>query len=833
MVASRVDSETATQPAYAAPIVLLPGLVQPPPPPQHQALRRNADILREREQAEAAAAAAAATPPPVLTSAAPTHVSRFDMPLALSMPTTSASPSKVLHPSATALAMGSGTGAAPSQPAGSKRKQASPSPRIRKPRAPGSATRAKKGTPESAAAAASAESGSPEKKRPKLPPQSLNATFSGSAQPMIGTPATPAAAGRPRTPPQQPPSPYAALQHPSSPLRAIQPNATSTLSPLGNSASGLAHAATAAHAAPLERMMSVSDALGSKGKDIKSYFGARPTQARFSSMQVDHEGAMTDTASHVASQSQQTLPAGMDTDSDSEVQIIGEGNDAPRTGAAVSGNGDPSSNSSTPSHVKKERPATATTPTPTPAAAVAAVVAPGLTATGKKKAEPKPRKKKGEAAAAAAAASASALGAAQAAAASSSAAAAASAAMAAIPLGAGVSPEAIAQFQLQQQRCREWEQALQVREQQCAEREQALQKRIDSTGTSVQRVAGLENDLARLTAEGDSYRQRIQGIMHTLFIELSQLRTQRTEEKLIRDSLSIGRLVPSYNDGLFGGGAGRDIWEDGEMIREIDAKLMSLNREKAELESTKKRITRQKASLNRAAKAKAEHKDAGGAAAASSFPNSMGSSIHSVGASAAASSAAPAASSARPSSAAAGGASDMDAEDEHDDSANGGFAKPSPVDEVALREADEVASVRLLLLKQSLAEWEEKKAQFELTKKTLSRTQRLQTEQRHSVYKHNPLLSNRYVVLHLLGKGGFSEVHKAFDLVELRYVACKIHQLNPQWPASRKVSRILDEGRETWTVECDRAHALSVHCCVADLFEGAIHQARHARVQHS
>jgi hypothetical protein len=28
------------------------------------------------------------------------------------------------------------------------------------------------------------------------------------------------------------------------------------------------------------------------------------------------------------------------------------------------------------------------------------------------------------------------------------------------------------------------------------------------------------------------------------------------------------------------------------------------------------------------------------------------------------------------------------------------------------------------------------------------------------------------------GKGGFSEVHKAFDLKEQRYVACKIHQLN-------------------------------------------------------
>ncbi len=40
------------------------------------------------------------------------------------------------------------------------------------------------------------------------------------------------------------------------------------------------------------------------------------------------------------------------------------------------------------------------------------------------------------------------------------------------------------------------------------------------------------------------------------------------------------------------------------------------------------------------------------------------------------------------------------------------------------------------------------------------------------------ILNHRYVVLSLLGKGGFSEVYKAFDLVALRYVACKIHQVN-------------------------------------------------------
>lgn len=38
----------------------------------------------------------------------------------------------------------------------------------------------------------------------------------------------------------------------------------------------------------------------------------------------------------------------------------------------------------------------------------------------------------------------------------------------------------------------------------------------------------------------------------------------------------------------------------------------------------------------------------------------------------------------------------------------------------------------------------------------------------------------------LLGKGGFSEVWRAYDLVNLRYVAVKVHQLNEAWSDDKK-----------------------------------------------
>lgn len=48
----------------------------------------------------------------------------------------------------------------------------------------------------------------------------------------------------------------------------------------------------------------------------------------------------------------------------------------------------------------------------------------------------------------------------------------------------------------------------------------------------------------------------------------------------------------------------------------------------------------------------------------------------------------------------------------------------------------------------------------------------------------------------LLGKGGFSEVWRAFDLLDLREVAVKIHQLDPRWPEAKKENYTKHVSRE-------------------------------------
>jgi tousled-like kinase len=50
--------------------------------------------------------------------------------------------------------------------------------------------------------------------------------------------------------------------------------------------------------------------------------------------------------------------------------------------------------------------------------------------------------------------------------------------------------------------------------------------------------------------------------------------------------------------------------------------------------------------------------------------------------------------------------------------------------------------------------------------------------------------------MNMLGRGGFSEVYKAYDTVEMREVACKLHQLSPQWGEERKRTYVRHAARE-------------------------------------
>jgi hypothetical protein len=101
----------------------------------------------------------------------------------------------------------------------------------------------------------------------------------------------------------------------------------------------------------------------------------------------------------------------------------------------------------------------------------------------------------------------------------------------------------------------------------------------------------------------------------------------------------------------------------------------------------------------------------------------------------------------------------------------------------------------ILRLRQASLKKEEVDLQSELEKLERERNLHIRELKRihnedHSRFKDHPTLNERYLLLSLIGKGGFSEVHKAFDLKEQRYVACKVHQLNKDWKDEKKANYI-------------------------------------------
>ncbi|CAL9750440.1 unnamed protein product [Musa acuminata subsp. burmannicoides] len=109
---------------------------------------------------------------------------------------------------------------------------------------------------------------------------------------------------------------------------------------------------------------------------------------------------------------------------------------------------------------------------------------------------------------------------------------------------------------------------------------------------------------------------------------------------------------------------------------------------------------------------------------------------------------------------------------------------------------EEICKSRLASIKREEETYLKEKDRYELEKARLICEMKRIRDEDDSRFNNFPIVNKRYAFLNLLGKGGFSEVYKAFDLVEHRYVACKVHSLNHQWRGERKQSYICHVVRE-------------------------------------
>uniref|UniRef100_A0A8C2WGP8 Protein kinase domain-containing protein n=1 Tax=Cyclopterus lumpus TaxID=8103 RepID=A0A8C2WGP8_CYCLU len=101
-------------------------------------------------------------------------------------------------------------------------------------------------------------------------------------------------------------------------------------------------------------------------------------------------------------------------------------------------------------------------------------------------------------------------------------------------------------------------------------------------------------------------------------------------------------------------------------------------------------------------------------------------------------------------------------------------------------EQEEIFKLRIGYLKKEEAEYQTELEHLERVRNLHIRELKRIHNEDNSQFKDQPTLNDRYLLLHLLGRGGFSEVFKAFDLTEQQYVAIKIHQLNKNWREEKK-----------------------------------------------
>ncbi|KAJ1293591.1 hypothetical protein BS78_01G080500 [Paspalum vaginatum] len=131
----------------------------------------------------------------------------------------------------------------------------------------------------------------------------------------------------------------------------------------------------------------------------------------------------------------------------------------------------------------------------------------------------------------------------------------------------------------------------------------------------------------------------------------------------------------------------------------------------------------------------------------------------------------------------------------HSDKGDGSDAETSMSEEDILLQ-DEICKSRLTSIKREEEQYLRERDRYELEKGRLIREMKRLRDEDGSRFNNFQILHHRYALLNLLGKGGFSEVYKAFDLVEYKYVACKLHGLNAQWSEEKKQSYIRHAIRE-------------------------------------
>ncbi|GLT31009.1 hypothetical protein SLA2020_057770 [Shorea laevis] len=110
-------------------------------------------------------------------------------------------------------------------------------------------------------------------------------------------------------------------------------------------------------------------------------------------------------------------------------------------------------------------------------------------------------------------------------------------------------------------------------------------------------------------------------------------------------------------------------------------------------------------------------------------------------------------------------------------------------------------------IKRDFAKIENQKRLHEQEKNIYKQEAKRIQQEDASPFRGFPEYHDRYVLLNLLGKGGFGEVYKAFDMEENKYVACKLQLLDPQISKNEQLkASTLRHMKREWDVHKTLVH---------------------------
>lgn len=261
------------------------------------------------------------------------------------------------------------------------------------------------------------------------------------------------------------------------------------------------------------------------------------------------------------------------------------------------------------------------------------------------------------------------------------------------------------------------------------------------------------DDLKQQVIKRDRKVEACKETIKRLLIQQSKMERKQAKSKCMENCLRIGQFKPTRHREEF-----REMWSDGWAFEEIGKMQQRIMNERNEIINASQNLRKRKPQANSTREVKRSSSLSNDGAQ----PSTSGITVKS---------------------------------NDGDDL----FARPELPKELSYQEyieQDEIYRLRKEHLKKEEAELIAEKDRLERERNLhIRELKRVQYEE-SSRFKDHELLNSRYLLLSLLGKGGFSEVWRAFDLDENKYVACKIHHVNREWKEDKKANYVKHAMRE-------------------------------------